>query len=51
LAEQRQAQFALARLLDALGLTEPVEQPESRASALARHAAEVRWRGPAGIAS
>jgi hypothetical protein len=51
LAEQRQAQLALARLLDALGLTEPVAQPESRATALARHAAEVRWQEPTGVAS
>jgi hypothetical protein len=51
LAEQRQAQLALGRLLDLLGLTEPVAETESRASALARHAAEVRWDGPTGIAS
>jgi hypothetical protein len=51
LAEQRQAQLALGRLLDLLRLTEPTAEQESRASALARHAAEVRWSGPTGIAS
>jgi hypothetical protein len=51
LAEPRQAQPALGRVLDLLGLTERVAEPESRASALARHAAEVRWRGPTGVAS
>jgi hypothetical protein len=51
LAEQRQTALALGRLLDLLGLTEPIAEPESRASALARHAAEVRWRGPTGLAS
>jgi hypothetical protein len=51
LAEQRQAQLALGRLLDLLRLTEPIAEQESRASALARHAAEVRWSGPTGIAS
>jgi hypothetical protein len=51
LSEQRQAQLALGRLLDLLGLTEPVAEPETRASALARHAAEVRWRGPTGVPS
>jgi hypothetical protein len=51
LAEQRQTALALGRLLDLLGLTEPVEQSESRTTARARHAAEVRWRGPTGIAS
>jgi hypothetical protein len=51
LAEQRQTALALGRLLDLLGLTEPVAEPESRASALARRAAEVRWHGPTGVAS
>jgi len=44
LAEQRQAQLALGRLLDLLGLTEVAEdRPESRTSARARQAAEARW--------
>jgi hypothetical protein len=44
LAEQRQAQLALGRLLDLLGLTEPVdERPESWTSARARRATEARW--------
>jgi hypothetical protein len=47
LAEQRQAQLALGRLLDLTGFTEPaVEQPESRTTARARRAADARWHGP-----
>jgi hypothetical protein len=47
LAEHRQTALALGRLLDLLGLTEPVdERPESRTSVRARRAARARWDGP-----
>jgi hypothetical protein len=44
LAEQRQAQLALGRLLDVLGRTDPVEERESRTTVRAR----ARGRGALG---
>lgn len=52
IAEQRQQQLALSRLLKQLGLDEAVEGgavPSARRSEAARAAAQARWNRPRGM--